>query len=260
MTCIWCRSSGNPASLEHVIPDAFDAPETLVLANGEVCRPCNERLAYLDRAVADQFDLFRFFGGARRKRGRPPKVTGRPNLVAEFTPEGPVVSINMTTKPVRDGERVIGPLRKDPRSVRADFTADGGIVRGSIPVEFPDDPRVRRGLHKIALEALAYYQGAAAALATTYHPIRAFVVDGQGDRTVVWGPSGDGQYRSDVTPPRVHGDRGVVAVFRLALFDFYVDLTPGQSLVPEIIDRLDASVGRGRYVVFPPRTSPPGHG
>ncbi len=243
-----------------MIPDAFDGPETLVLANGEVCRPCNERLAYLDRAVADQFDLFRFFGGARGKRGRPPKVAGRPNLVAEFTPEGPMVNINTTNKPVQDGNRVIGPQAEDPRSVRADFARDGDVVRGSMTIEFPDDPRVRRGLHKIALEVLAYYQDAASALTPAYDPTRAFVVDGQGDRIIVWGPSGDGQYRSDATPPRVHGDCGVVAVFRLAVFDFYVDLTPGQSLVPEIIDRLDASVGRGRYAVFPPRTSPPGRG
>jgi len=79
--CIWCKKTTQKIAEEHIIPDALGCPANLVLTKGEVCQACNNGLAHLDQAVADEFDMIAFNENIPRKGGRPPVVLGRGNVV-----------------------------------------------------------------------------------------------------------------------------------------------------------------------------------
>lgn len=94
MLCIWHKDESKEIDQAHIIPEALGCPENLVLRNGEECKNCNNRLAYIDRALIDSFDVLRFHVGQPTKKGKPPQVTGRPNVFASFDKHGPIIEVN----------------------------------------------------------------------------------------------------------------------------------------------------------------------
>jgi len=250
--CIWCKSSDNPASEEHIFPDALGCPDALRFTNGEVCRPCNNGNGRLDRALIAQLEPFSFMAGVPRKHGRPPVIEHRKNLWADSASGEPTISINTTRQPIRDEERMIGPVSRSPWTVAStsETVEDQGKV--SLSFTFVGGRNFVRGLHKIALELLAFHRGTEIVLTDRYDPIRAFVVQDQGARQIIYGMAGS-EYVNHDFPPLVYPDERFALAFRIAHFHFWVDLSPDHSLIGPATDELRRTVGQADWVLHPPK-------
>ena len=249
--CIWCKESGNPASEEHIIPEALGCPPDLVLTNGEVCKPCNNGLAFLDRALVDDFDIPAFQAGVRRKGDRPSRVDSRGNMEAYRAAGGPVIAINMDPVPVTtpEGVRVSG-VGKSTRNIRATLTHDGNVAEVTFEVEFGSSPKFARGIHKIALNATAYFLGRNVALDPQLDPARKFVRNGAGNRRILTIVSRDPEYRNMVWAPYRHKD-GLTVVVRLVMMEFVVDLSPTQTALPLLTTELERTHGKSGWSLLP---------
>lgn len=256
-TCIWCGkdTAGEPIAVEHVIPEAMGCPPDLVLRKGEVCRSCNNGLAPLDRAVAQEFDLHAFWSGVPRKRGRPPAVDSRGNVVATVNDRSAQMRISSKMRPTkgRPGHSTGGKV--DGRNVGVEIQSQGDSATINIKFQIGSDPRYVRGIVKIAFSALAFYNPSGA-LERRFDEVREFVRIGQGRRRILLAPTGDVEYRHQVIPPLVAANGLVWSHMRLGCIEYFVDLSPGMGL----IDALTAELERLRpagYVALPIREDPP---
>lgn len=252
MPCIWCKEDGKPPSEEHILPEALGCPPEFVLTNGEVCKPCNNGLAFLDRALVDDFDIPAFQASVPRKSGKPPRVDSRGNMEAYQTAEGPVIAINMDPVPVTTPEGVrVGGVGKSDRNIRATLARDGNVAKVSFEVEFGSSPKFARGIHKIALNATAYFLGLEAAIDPQLDPVRAFVRNGSGNRRILALVSRDSEYRNTVWAPYRHKD-GLTVVVRLVMMEFVVDLSPTQAALPLLTTELERTRGKNGWSLLPP--------
>ena len=161
-TCIFCREVTTPPySTEHVIPRTLFCPEELVLANGEVCGTCNNRLSRVDEKLTDALRAWAPFMGHRTKKGKWPRAR-LPNATVARTEEHALsIDINEFSD---EGLRVefVGP-EDAPTELK---------VRFKVAI----DERVARGLHKVSLEMLAYLLGPREALRSVYDAARDYAM------------------------------------------------------------------------------------
>jgi hypothetical protein len=229
MECIWCKYPNASSALEHIIPEALGCPEGFVLSEGAVCRKCNNGLAHLDQAVIEDFDILANMVGVTRKKGRPPEIRRRGNVIGTTGPNGKELSINMEHYAVEahDGSR-LGALGKSSRNIHASFERDGQLAKMSFSVPIGQSAKFVRGIVKIAFSSLAYFLGADMALAEDFDPVRLFVKKGGGERAIILMPSSDGGYSNRAWPPYQTETGEYAVTFRLATVEFYVDLSPSQ--------------------------------
>lgn len=254
--CIWCKQEGNPPSVEHIIPEALGCPSDFVLSGGEVCRQCNNELAYLDRAVVDEFDILAFQSGVPRKSGRPPRIDSRGNVVGYHTNSGPAFAINMERHPVTtpDGVRVAA-LGKSSRNVRAKYKRTDDEAQISFEVSIGSSPLFGRGIHKIALNSVAHFLGAETALRANLDPVRSHVRGDSGLRRIIAMTTDDPDYRNVVWTPYKHGGDDLTVVLRLTMIEFLVDLSPLQNALPLVIDQLKQDRGEKGWTLLPVTSS-----
>lgn len=250
--CIWCKQTGNSSSVEHVIPEAVGCPKELILKNGEVCRACNTKLAFLDRAIVDEFDVPAFHSGVSRKKSRPSRIDSRGNMVGYRTDQGPVFAINMERYPVTtpDGVRVAA-AGGSTRNIRAKLEKVGDRAQISFKTPFGSSPLFVRGIHKIALGSVAYFLGAEAALQPDMDSVRSHVLQGVGERRIIVRPTGDTDYRNVVWVPYKQEGGALTVVLRLATLEFVVDLSPGQCALPRLIEALNQTYGGQGWALLP---------
>ena len=200
--CIWCKEAGTPRAVEHIIPEALGCPDGFILSGGAVCRACNNGLAHLDQAVVDDLDVLAFMNNVPRKRGRPPQIRNRGNVVATRGPAGPEISFNMNPYAVtgHDGTK-LAALGNSDRNIRASLERDGRLATVSFSVTIGQSKKFVRGIVKIALSSLAYFLGRDLALSAEFDPARTFVREGVGARPVLLMPSSTRSYRNQVWPP-----------------------------------------------------------
>jgi hypothetical protein len=251
--CIWCMRQGQPTSVEHVIPDALGCPDAYVLRNGEVCRSCNNGLAPLDRAVAQEFDVLAVWARVPRKRGRDPVVDSRGNVVASIVDGKPNIHIRGRMRGLGDGRRAAAGTMRG-RNVRAELEYDGG-AEATIKLNwrFGEDPRFVRGICKIALSGVALYNYEGA-LEPRFNEIRDFVNHGTGTRRIACTAARDLKFAYQVKPAFIT-DRGLIWYhLRLGPAEFFVDLSEGMQLLDRLTGELDR-IANGQYGVLPPRVS-----
>jgi hypothetical protein len=235
MMCIWCKQVRQPAAVEHIIPDSLGCPPDLIFRKGEVCQRCNNRFSALDQAIVADFELFKFWSGVPSKGKRLPTIATRGNIVGRYvTPDHAEIFMNMDPKSVRthDG-RVVGPFKGTARNVTGTMKdLDGGMASGTIRQHgVCNSKSAIRGLHKIALEVLAFYLGVDEACKSAYDSVRVFVRKGKGRRVVLLLPCGDSQYRNEVIRPCGPTDEQCVVGFRLGAVRFVVDLSHDQHFI-----------------------------
>lgn len=214
--CIWCKRSDRKRSIEHIIPESLGCPPELILKRGEVCQKCNNRLAHLDKAIVDDFDFLIYMNSIPRKRGRPPEIRSRGNVIGTHDKSGPALFFNMESHPVQThlGER-LGAYRGSERNMRASLERTGNIAKISFETEFGRNPKFARGLLKIAFSSLAWHLGAQALANESFNPIRRFVTKGYGFRPVILCIDSDNGYRNQVWRPYVSPDGHYSIEFRL---------------------------------------------
>ncbi len=252
--CIWCLGPAKSDHQEHIIPEAIGCPDGFVLPGTVVCRKCNNGLAHLDKAVVEEFDFLVFMAGVPRKKGRPPIVKSRGNVVASVESTGPTYTFNMEAHsvPAHDGS-TLAPFRGSRRNIRAKFSRDGNAATVSFAQPFGDNPKFVRGLTKIAFSSLAYFLGAPLARDSIFNPIRNFVLFGSGKRHVVLSAARDAEYRNSAWSPYVSESGGYAVTFRIAQVEFLVDLTEGESDLPIFEAKAREQYGDVGWCTLPPR-------
>jgi hypothetical protein len=253
-TCIWCLGPSKSGHDEHIFPEAIGCPPRLVLPGTAVCRKCNNALGHLDKAVADEFDFLAFLAGVPRKKGRPPLINSRGNVLGSIEPTGPTLTFNMERHSVtaHDGSTV-APFRGSRRNIRAQLSQKGNVGAVSFDVRFGDNAKFIRGLVKIAYSSLAYFLGADVARQPTFASVRDFVLSGRGDRHVLLSEARDKEYRLSAWAPYQHESGGYASGFRIAQIDFLVDLTETESILPAVEGKMRETYGDAGWCVVPLR-------
>lgn len=250
--CIWCRGAGTPPAVEHIIPEALGCPDGFVLSGGTVCQACNNGLAHLDQTVVDDFDVLAFMSSVPRKRGRPPQIRSRGNVIGTKGPAGYEISFNMNRYAVtgHDGTRS-GAFGKSDRNIMGSFEREGRFAKVFFSVPVGRSMKFVRGAVKIAFSSLTYFLGTDLALSEDFDPVRAFVREGIGQRPVLLIPSSTHSYRHQVWPP-YRSESGHYAVrFRLAVLEFCVDLSPKLTLFPMLKRKATEMYGRSGWTYLP---------
>lgn len=234
-TCIWCAKRPG-RSLEHIVPEALGCPPAFVLRSG-VCEVCNNRNGKLDRALLTPFELITVVKGIPRKRGRMPTVDGLRSLKSGYENGGFALYINRNTYPVvaPDGRSLMGTNKSDPlQNFRYDVFPDG-TAEIKFDHELRFDRKSVRGLFKIAIEAIAYFEGLDAARCVSLNAIKHFVMEGGGDFRAVIVLENDSTCVSYIEPCRIglSGSR----IFGVTLLDlgFVCDFDDKFENVREII-------------------------
>jgi len=252
--CIWCLGPASGGHDEHIIPEALGCPDGFILPGDVVCRSCNNGLAHLDQAVADEFDFFSFGAGIPRKRGRAPAIKSRGNAIATIEPTGPTYSFNMESYPVtaHDGT-TLAPFKGGQRNIRVNCSKGGQEATLSFNISIGDNPKFIRGLTKIALSSLAYFVGASVARSSRFDAIREFVIKGKGVRYVMVKAPESNEYSNCAWVPYLSESGDYVCIFRIAVCEFVVDLGPTQSALTELEVKACEIYGETGWSILPAR-------
>lgn len=252
--CIWCLNQADGAHKEHIFPESIGCPENFFLPGTAVCRKCNNGLAHLDKAVADEFDFLAFMAGVPRKRGKSPLIGSRGNVLASMESTGPTYTFNMENYPVRahDGS-TLAPFRGSQRNIRARFSSEGSVATVAFDVPFGANPKFVRGLTKIAFSSLAYFLGAPVARDSAFNPVRRFVLNGVGDRHALLSKSQDDNYRNSAWPPYVSQSGGYAVTFRIARTEFLIDLTENETDLSIFEAKAQEQYGETGWCILPPK-------
>jgi len=250
--CIWCKKEVTKNTLEHIIPEALGCPEDFVLKNGEMCNSCNGNLGNIDHALVNAFDIFAFLSGVPRKKGRKPKVDNKGNFYAHHTENGAEIHSNMNKKSIvsKDG-KILGGYGKSKRNVKSKTEFSGNTWKSDFSFQIGDDPKLVRALYKIGLESLVYFLGSKIVLNKSYDSIRNYVLNGDGDRKVIFKLAEDLNYKNEVQSPKVKKDVGYVVFARIATIEFVIDLTEDEVLLPDFEKILKKQLGETGWGIFP---------
>lgn len=231
-SCIWCLKPSKGKAREHIIPEALGCPDGFWLKNGEVCESCNNKLAHLDQAVIDEFDILLFLNGIPRKKNKTAVVSNRGNFKADFNKNGPTIFINMDPKPISFNGTYVGSFGKSKRNIKASFDTRGSDAHISFSVTFGENPKLIRGIVKIAMSSLVYFIDHNEVLKSKYDPIRKFVIKNEGNRKIFWGESKDLQFRNQVWSPYLDEQGNYLIIIRIGIVEFIVDLSPDMRNMP----------------------------
>lgn len=250
--CIWCKQENFGGSEEHIFPDAIGCPPEFVFNDGSVCTKCNNGLGHLDQAVIDEFDIFLFENEVKRKKNRKPAIKSRGNLVAGFINGEKYYSLNMEKHSILDpyGNKVAAYRGKE-RDVKGSIEISNGIGKVSFEITLSNKVKFRQGLVKIALSTLAYYLGSELALESQFDPVRKFVNEGKGERPILWYVSEDLNFRNQAWSPYVDKHNNYSVTFRIAMYEFLIDLSPDVSLFYDLREKANKIYEKGRFGSLP---------
>lgn len=250
--CIWCLSDTSDGHLEHIIPVAVGGLDEFSLPGSVVCKACNNGLAHLDRAVADEYDVLTFWARVPGRDGKPPVIKSRGNLVATVEPTGPTMTFNMERFPVpaHDGT-ITGPYRAKSRNINAKLNIDGSLAKVSFKKEFGQGPKFVRGITKIAFSFLAFLKDPATAREPKYDALRQFVRYGVGVRHAMLLSCDDREYRCGPASLRSSESEEHAVQFRIGYTDYLVDLTARESLMPMFERTMQETYGANGWTVLP---------
>jgi hypothetical protein len=250
--CIWCLCDTTDGHREHIIPVAVGGFDEFSLPGSVVCKACNNGLAHLDRAVADEYDTSAFLARVPGRDGKLPAIRSRGNLVATIEPTGPAMTFNMErfAVPAHDGTKA-GPYRSSSRNINAKLEIDGSVARISFKQEFGSGPKFVRGITKIAFSFLAFLKGPATAHQPKYDAIRQFVRYGIGTRHAMLLGCDDHEYRCGPASLSSSENEEYAVQFRIGHADFLADLSEHESLMPMFKRKMQETYGTSGWTVLP---------
>jgi hypothetical protein len=238
--CMWHKGESVQFDIAHIIPEALGCPDELVFRDGEECKSCNNRLAYVDRALIDSFDVLRFQVGHPTKTGKMPEITGRPNLHAFWNKSSPIIEVNRDkVKVSTTSGRVLTPGKGKEGGVIGRLVRNGLEAEITLDVPIGHQLLLSRALHKVALASLVKLISHQHVLDPTYDPVRDFVLNGVGSREVLMlFPQGKWSYMHVVGPVYSSPERYTGMELLLCGFMFCLDLSPKQAVVPKLKEQV----------------------
>lgn len=234
-SCIWCRRT--PAnSLEHIAPEALGCPAEFVLRSG-VCRDCNNKNGKLDRALLTPFEIITVMKGIPRKRGKRPTVDGYSSMASDYDENGPAFYMNREKHSVYapSGRVLKGTNANDPiRNFRWERFPDDS-VKLSYEQELRLDRKAVRGLFKIAVGSIAFFEGLEAARCQSLDGVKHFVKDGGGNFRAILVPDPSPTHESFYAPCYKTDDGHRAFGMALLGVGFICDFDPDFTLGSEIL-------------------------
>lgn len=252
-TCIWCKTSTGEPSVEHIIPEGLGCPEGFVLSGGVVCRACNNGLAHLDRVLIDDFDFFLVQAGMKTKKGKARTINSRGHVWAgRKSDEGFSLHVNMGRKPVQTKAGItLSPYKKGPRSMKLhEPEILGNVAHVQATWTIGENPKTARAITKIALGSLAYFVGPEVALEKKFDPMRRYVLQGGPARKVVVHFAEKFKFENRVYAPIKRDCGNYSIIIRLVSGYFFVDFSPGMSLLPDVMKGMKENGAKG-WTTFP---------
>jgi hypothetical protein len=236
--CIWCGSD-EAKSLEHIVPEALGCPDDFILREG-VCAKCNHKNGRLDRALLTPYEIITVMKGIPRKKGKRPTVDGYATISSDYDENGPAFYINREKYAVEtpSGRKLVGSRADDPiRDLEWQKNPDG-TVKVSYKQEMRFDRQAVRGLFKIAVESIAFFEGLDAAHDSSLSAVKNFVLYGKGDFRAIMMVDQNPAYESYFSPcflkdgiGRIHGMTLLGIGFAC---DFDADFRGGRILLEEM--------------------------
>ncbi len=233
--CIWCPSH-EARSLEHIAPDSLGCPPEFVLREG-VCEDCNRRHGRLDRALLVPFEIITVVKGIPRKKGKRPTVDGFSSISSSYDENGPRFHINREKFDIapEGGKRLKGITKDDPISGFRVTNLDDGKTQITYNQELRFGRDAVRGLFKIAIESIAYFEGLDAARDPDLDAVKAFVTKGTGDFRAMLMPDPSEAYESYFVPC-FRSEKGRRAVGMTVLgIGFVCDFDPEFRLISQLL-------------------------
>lgn len=236
--CIWCGSAG-AKSLEHIVPEALGCPDDFMLREG-VCAKCNHKNGRLDRALLTPYEIITVMKGIPRKRGKRPTVDGYGTISSNYDENGPAFHINREKYAVQtpSGRKLVGSRADDPIKDLDWQKNPDGTVKISYKQEMRFDQKAVRGLFKIAVESIAFFEGLDAAHHKSLSAVKNFVLHGKGDFRAIMMLDQNPTYESYFGPcyskegfDRIHGMTLLGLGFAC---DFDSDFRGGKMLLEEM--------------------------
>lgn len=252
--CIWCTKPVRKANVEHIMPDALGCPSHFVLRD-TVCIGCNNGLGHVDQALLRQFEIIAFMMGVPRKDGRPPLINQWGPIRGRYTPTGPEIHLNAgpgtvasfgKNLPAASARNGITGISMEPRVV-------GERSEVSFNVEFGNEPKFSRAVHKVALGSVAFFAGADEALSSRFDPVRAFVRKGIGQFDVLMMGGTIGRHHQFGPPVQLEGHALPLVEMEILGIAFAVDLDPAQQALQRVAESLRSRAVDGWMIIPHPR-------
>jgi hypothetical protein len=214
-------------------------PPDFVLTVG-VCGNCNHKNGRLDRALLTPYEIITVIKGVPRKKGRRPTVDGFASFASGYDQNGPVLYVNREKYSVQtpNGKWLKGTNAEDPiKDAKWEHRPDG-TVSISYNQELRFDRKAVRGLFKIAIEAIAFYEGLEVARDPSLLPAKHFVLNGDGNFRAIMIPDQSLAYDHYFSP--CFSKEGYARVFGMTLLgigfccDFDPEFRGGEMLLTEL--------------------------
>lgn len=198
--CIWCPNP-NAQSLEHIAPESLGCPPNFALREG-VCEACNGRHGRLDRALLVPFEIATVLKGIPRKKGKRPTVDGFSSVSSSYDENGPRFYINREKFDIvpEGKKRLKGVTKNDPISGFQMTQLNDGRTQITYNQELRFTREAVRGLFKIAIESIAFFEGLDAARNSELDTVKAFVTSGTGNFRAIMVPDPSAEYESYYAP------------------------------------------------------------
>lgn len=166
--------------------------------------------------------------GIIRKKGRKPTVDGYSSVASGYDETDPVFYINRQKYPVRlpSGRMLKGTSSADPIQNVSWVSQADGTVKITYDQQMRFDRKAVRGLFKIALESVAFFEGVGAASEAVVDPVRRFVLGGEGNFRAVMTPDQNVSYESYFHPGFQKEGFGRVVGMTLLGMGFLCDFDP----------------------------------
>ena len=253
--CIWCLQLNSDSAEEHIIPKALGCPDGFKFDDGTVCESCNNKMGHLDQAVINDFDIVSFMAGVKQKGKEQQLIHSRGNMTGGYGPEGKFLTLNMGPGVIQDSlNKPVAPFNGGERHIKGSFVKNENIEEIIFGFKFGCSKKFRRGIYKIALSSLAFFLGQNKVIGNDFNSIRGFVKKGEGDRTIFIKGSADRKYRNQVWSPYVNDKGHYSIVIRLAFVELVADLSPDQSITPELMKMSKETYGDKDWTFIPQKT------
>jgi hypothetical protein len=194
----------------------------------------------LDRALLVPFEIITVLKGVRRKKGRRPTIDGFSSIASRYDENGPAIYINRETYSVTtpSGRRLKGTTKSDPISEFRLTHLPGGVGNIQFNQELRFGLEAVRGLFKIAVESVAFFEGLEAARNPELDLVKAFVTKGSGNFRALLMPDPNPGYESYFGPcfRAEDGSRAVgMTILGIGFIcDFESDFRTGRLVLAEM--------------------------
>lgn len=221
-------------SLEHIIPESLGNTE-MVLTEG-VCRPCNNALSGVDRAVLKQFEIATFVLGIPRKGRRPATIDGWQGVRTAFVEGKPHLFVNAGPGDVATPAGTLRPADRQS-GIRALGWSEEPVVGQEHEIRFQQemrfDRKFTRGIYKCGFETLVRYVGVDIASDQCFDAVRDFTRHNRGSREAlaIFRPQDDPREGLISLYMEAGNTAASAASFTLFGIEFVCDFHPSQPYI-----------------------------